>query len=112
MDIHHPHLNRVEEMSRKEERGKHEANSEPSSKRRKVHHRGDASSGKPQRRGGAIVTGDELRWKEVPLPDRLDDAEGFFGLEEIDDVEVLREEGVQRIRFRVCTNQPSYLGRA
>ena len=34
---------------------------------------------------------DELAWKEVPLPDRLDDAEGFFGLDEIEDVKVVRD---------------------
>lgn len=34
------------------------------------------------------VSLDQLRWSKVALPDRLDDAEGFFGLEEIDGVEV------------------------
>ncbi|KAF2136228.1 uncharacterized protein K452DRAFT_237847 [Aplosporella prunicola CBS 121167] len=34
---------------------------------------------------------DKLAWKEVEMPDRLDDFEGFFGLEEIDDVDVVRE---------------------
>ena len=35
---------------------------------------------------------DELAWKEVEMPDRLDDFEGFFGLEEIDDVDVVKED--------------------
>ena len=35
---------------------------------------------------------DKLPWKDVQMPDRMDDYEGFFGLEEIDDVEVLRDE--------------------
>lgn len=35
---------------------------------------------------------DELEgWKEVSMPDRLEDMEGFFGLEEIDDVDVIRD---------------------
>jgi ATP-dependent RNA helicase DDX24/MAK5 len=44
----------------------------------------------PERRK---VRPDELQWKEVTLPDRLDDFEGFFGLEEIDDV-VVEKDGV------------------
>ena len=39
-----------------------------------------------------MVRGDALKWKRLPLPDRLDDAEGFYDLEEIDDVEVVRDE--------------------
>lgn len=35
---------------------------------------------------------DELQWKEVKMPDRLDDVEGFFGLEEIDGVDVVANE--------------------
>ena len=42
--------------------------------------------------GAKIVRGDALKWKRVPLPDRLDDAEGFYDLEEIEDVEVVRDE--------------------
>ncbi|KAI1846376.1 hypothetical protein JX266_007581 [Neoarthrinium moseri] len=33
---------------------------------------------------------DSLRWKTSKLPAMLDDAEGFYGLEEVDDVEVFR----------------------
>ena len=36
------------------------------------------------------VSIEELRWSAVPLPDRFEDAEGFFGLEEIEGVEVIR----------------------
>jgi ATP-dependent RNA helicase DDX24/MAK5 len=35
------------------------------------------------------------------LPDRLEDAEGFFGLEEIEDVEVVKEAGNRHATFRV-----------
>jgi len=34
---------------------------------------------------------DNLTWKPIELEGRLDDYEGFFGLEEIDDVEVVRD---------------------
>ena len=35
---------------------------------------------------------DDLAWKEVAMPDRLDDVEGFFGLEEIDGVDIMAGE--------------------
>ena len=46
------------------------------------------------------VRGDALKWKEVDLPDRLEDAEGFFGLEEIEDVEVVKDVAGQNVLFR------------
>ena len=50
---------------------------------------------------GGIFNADQLDWKAVQLPDRLDDAEGFYGLEEIDDVEILRGFGEGNVRFKV-----------
>src|SRR5216117_1993607 len=32
----------------------------------------------------------DLDWREVPMPDRLDDVEGFFGLEEVEGVDIAR----------------------
>jgi ATP-dependent RNA helicase DDX24/MAK5 len=32
----------------------------------------------------------DLDWKKVPMPDRLDDVEGFFGLEEVEGVDIAR----------------------
>ena len=49
----------------------------------------------------AVVALDDLDWKAVALPDRLDDAEGFFGLEEIDGVDIVRPEGKGEIKFKV-----------
>ncbi|KAI9790993.1 MAG: ATP-dependent RNA helicase [Peltula sp. TS41687] len=43
-------------------------------------------SAKSARRPVAL---EELDWKTVPLPDQLEDAEGFFGLEEVEDVDVV-----------------------
>ena len=48
-----------------------------------------------------VVALDQLAWKEVALPDRFDDAEGFFGLEEIDDVEIVRDESNRSVQYRV-----------
>ncbi|KAE8389270.1 P-loop containing nucleoside triphosphate hydrolase protein [Aspergillus alliaceus] len=53
-----------------------------------------------------IVAVDDLNWKEVALPDRLDDAEGFFGLEEIDGVDIIRSEGNGEVRFKAKAGKP------
>lgn len=37
------------------------------------------------------VAADSLPWNEVEMPEMFDDAEGFFGLEEIEDVDVVRD---------------------
>lgn len=49
-----------------------------------------------------IVTSlDTLPWTQVPIPDRFEDAEGFFGLEEIEDVEIVRNEKLGKLEYRV-----------
>ncbi|KAI5301871.1 ATP-dependent RNA helicase, partial [Ascosphaera pollenicola] len=47
----------------------------------------------------------ELDWKRVEMPDLLDDAEGFYGLEEIDDVEVIRDAEHGEIKFQAPENK-------
>lgn len=54
----------------------------------------------------AVYDVDDLNWKEVALPDRLEDAEGFFGLEEIDGVDIVRSQGNGEIRFKVRRHKP------
>ena len=44
---------------------------------------------------------DDLPWQQVSLPDRMDDAEGFFGLEEIDDVQVIKNGPSGRPLYKV-----------
>ena len=44
---------------------------------------------------------DALPWNEARLPDMVDDAEGFFGLEEVSDVEVVKDENLGRVEYRV-----------
>lgn len=50
--------------------------------------------------GRTVVRDTALKWRTVALPSRMEDAEGFYGLEEIDDVEVVRDEGGRRILFQ------------
>jgi ATP-dependent RNA helicase DDX24/MAK5 len=49
----------------------------------------------------AFVGIDQLEWKEVQLPDRLGDVGGFFGLEEIDGVDIVRPNANGQIKFKV-----------
>ncbi|KAH9838816.1 putative DEAD box helicase family protein [Teratosphaeria destructans] len=55
-----------------------------------------------------VVKAENLGWKNVSMPDRLDDYEGFFGLEEVDDVEVVRDTANGKISFvsKMPTTQP------
>ncbi|KAK3995900.1 putative ATP-dependent RNA helicase mak-5 [Cladorrhinum sp. PSN332] len=41
--------------------------------------------------GKQIVNVNQLKWKKVEVPEMFDDAEGFYGLEEIEGVEIVRE---------------------
>jgi ATP-dependent RNA helicase DDX24/MAK5 len=64
-------------------------------KRRKVQNSAPAAT--------TIISHENLQWREVAVPDRLEDAEGFLGLgiEEIEDVEVIRDPKSSRVQFRV-----------
>ena len=55
------------------------------SKRQKVEH---AKNKTVEKKPVAV---DALPWNEVKLPDMFDDAEGFFGLEEVEGVEIIKE---------------------
>ena len=39
------------------------------------------------------VAVDALPWNEVQMPEMFDDAEGFYGLEEVEGVEIIRDGG-------------------
>ena len=73
----------------------------------------DSSEAKPTKRakkghaGERKLALDELEWKEVDMPDRLDDVEGFFGLEEIEGVDVAVEGG--KVEYKVSYNCELYL---
>ena len=51
-------------------------------------------------RGGAVGL-DELPWNQVAI-DRLEDAEGFFGLEELSDVDVVKDPTLGKVEYKVC----------
>jgi ATP-dependent RNA helicase DDX24/MAK5 len=61
------------------------------SKRRKL-----GNSGQPAKKKMRL---DALPWKTVETPDHLDDYEGFFGLEEVENVEVVRDEVTGTVSF-------------
>ncbi|KAK3699832.1 ATP-dependent RNA helicase [Vermiconidia calcicola] len=45
------------------------------------------------------VKADALAWRDVSMPDHMDDYEGFLGLEEVEDVEVVRDGTTGGISF-------------
>ena len=53
-----------------------------------------------RKRHGISVAADALPWASV-TSDHLDDAEGFFGLEEVSDVEVVKDASNGQISFKV-----------
>jgi ATP-dependent RNA helicase DDX24/MAK5 len=55
---------------------------------------------KAKKLGKKNVRLDDLKWTEVQMPDRMDDLEGFYGLEEIDGVDIVREEDGKVLRFQ------------
>jgi ATP-dependent RNA helicase DDX24/MAK5 len=67
-----------------------------SKKRQKIEPAKKATAEVPKR----SIAVDALPWNEVQMPDMFDDAEGFFGLEEVEGVEVIKEGG--SLKF-VCT---------
>ena len=54
-----------------------------------------------RKRKRVTISADSLPWSNATLPDQLDDAEGFYALEEVDDVEVVRDEAAGQTTFRV-----------
>jgi len=48
------------------------------------------------------VAVDALPWNEVQMPDMFDDAEGFFGLEEVEGVEIIRDGGTVKFVCAIC----------
>jgi ATP-dependent RNA helicase DDX24/MAK5 len=58
----------------------------PVKKRKQATAAKSSKSSKPKR----VVDANSLAWKPVDLPEMFNDAEGFFGLEEISGVDVVR----------------------
>lgn len=49
---------------------------------------------------------DSLAWKSVSMPDHLDDYEGFFGLEEVEDVDVVKDPETGNLSFATAQSAP------
>jgi ATP-dependent RNA helicase DDX24/MAK5 len=47
----------------------------------------------------------ELGWKTVSMPDRLEDTEGFYGLEEIEDVEIVKDPVTGNLTFETTKTE-------
>ncbi|KAL8643872.1 MAG: hypothetical protein Q9226_008066, partial [Calogaya cf. arnoldii] len=62
--------------------------------------RSEDTQAQTQRKSPKVVEVNALPWNEVPFPENLDDAEGFFGLEEISDVEIVKDDKSGRVEFR------------
>lgn len=56
---------------------------------------------KPKRK----VRLDELGWKTVSTPDRLEDFEGFYGLEEIEDVAIVKDPNTGAVSFETTKTE-------
>lgn len=61
----------------------------------------DEDDGLPNASGNGAVALDDLKWQAVDFPERFDNAEGFFGLEEISDVDVLRDFKLGKVEYKV-----------
>jgi ATP-dependent RNA helicase DDX24/MAK5 len=70
-------------------------------KRQKLENGPRPASTKPKRR----VQLNDLGWKTVSMPDRLEDFEGFYGLEEIDDITVVKNADNGNITFETTKTQ-------
>jgi len=77
----------------------HPARKSVQSKRRKLQSAKQHKVSKPKR----PVDVDALPWRSVDVPEMFDDAEGFFGLEEIEGVDVVRNGGT--VQFVCFINQ-------
>lgn len=53
------------------------------------------------------VAADSLKWKSVEIPEMFDDAEGFFGLEEVTGVDVVRDGNMVKFVTAVDTEAES-----
>ncbi|CAI7606226.1 unnamed protein product [Penicillium viridicatum] len=49
---------------------------------------------------------EDLNWKEVAMPDRMEDAEGFFGLEEIEGVDIIKQSD-GGVHFKAKSGKPT-----
>lgn len=86
---------------------RHAASKQPTQKRRKVK---SGLQSPPATAAKRAVDVDSLPWRSVAVPEMFGDAEGFYGLEEVDDVEIVREG--DKIQFvSLCPVNPTLFSR-
>lgn len=75
----------------------------PPGKKQKTH-----PQPKSKKKSNRLAGASSLRWTTSKIPDMTGDAEGFYGLEEVDDVEVIKnpDNTVQFVRA-VCLAWPA-----
>lgn len=47
---------------------------------------------------------ENLQWKEVSIPEQMESYEGFYGLEEVDDVDIVRDESTGQTSFQALSD--------
>ena len=72
--------------------------SQRSKKRQKIEPAKDGETVQKHR-----IAVDALPWNEVEMPEMFDDAEGFFGLEEVEGVEIVRDGGTVQFVSLLCS---------
>ena len=83
----------------------HKGKGLPLNKKQKTTARENEAEGSLSKTGAIPI--DQLEWQEVALPDHLEDVEGFFGLEEIENVEIVRDAKNGNIVYKVRRIQSS-----
>lgn len=64
----------------------------------------NANSKRQKSNAGKRVTSvDSLAWKTVDVPEMFDDAEGFYGLEEVEGVEIVRDGDTVKFVSVLCS---------
>ncbi|CAD6563564.1 MAG: ATP-dependent RNA helicase [Alectoria sarmentosa] len=74
-------------------------------KRQRADH--ESNNSREGHKAGAVGL-DKLPWNEVAV-DRLDDAEGFFGLEELSDVDVVRDSMLGKVEYKLLSSKSATL---
>lgn len=60
-------------------------------KRKRTDGHGKRAKSQKDNAGKRVTSIDSLAWKSVDVPEMFDDAEGFYGLEEVEGVDIVRE---------------------
>lgn len=82
--------------SKKRKRSRHDASTIPKQKKQKNGYPSTKTTIGPRK----TVPLDELAWAQVAIPGDLDDYEGIYGLEEVDDVEVVRDPETKILTYK------------